>query len=339
MRQSGVTASMIVVFLLFSFIAGGEVSAAPCTKYYAFAVGKDHAYRLSTTTDGINIKTHVKDSLTGTWPLNAEITPDGSKVYAPGSIEYAPWLTVIRTNGFSITSYPVVPPPQFPSHVRIRPGSAEAWIGDINGNTVMVVDTATDEVRNWFTLPVNSNEYGIRGMEFNADGSTLYVALYNPGVLLAVDTVSLQLKAKLYLSAYFCGPIELSRDGRYLYVAAGSLFVIDTATNAVISQTSQPFAPIKDLVVSSDDATLYVGTYGGVTVVDTVLLLANPDGAIRAELPIGSVWGLSLTPDDYYLYAADTNGVFKIIDTRDLAVVENFNFAAYDVVASPVCEQ
>ena len=109
-----------------------------------------------------------------------------------------------------------------------------AYITNLASANVSVIDTATNTVI--ATIPVG---IGPRGVAVTPDGSKVYVTnvqLPNPSVVSVIATATNTVIATIPLGGESNG-VAVTPDGRKVYVAnsgSNNVFVIDTATNAVI---------------------------------------------------------------------------------------------------------
>ena len=94
-------------------------------------------------------------------------------------------------------------------------------------DSISVIDTASDAVI--ATIPVGDKP---SGLAVTPDGGSLYVMTAS-GVVEVVDTTLQTVVATISVGS--SGDIAITPDGARAYVAAGLVYVIDTATNAVVN--------------------------------------------------------------------------------------------------------
>jgi YVTN family beta-propeller protein len=124
--------------------------------------------------------------------------------------------------------------------------------------------------------------------------------------------------------------LRLSADGRMLYVAANGastaeLVVVDTQRNRVLS-TVEIGSPIRDIALSPDGATAYVGSCGPDfgTVLDVVDVRDARKCSVAATYKIGDIAGvvssLTLSRDGSRAYLVGDTGV-TVLSTRTHDVI------------------
>src|SRR5258707_96228 len=107
-----------------------------------------------------------------------------------------------------------------------------AYITNVNSNTLSVIDTVTNTVI--ATIPVGLNPFGVA---VSFDGSKVYFT--HVGGVSVIDTVTNTVVATIPvgLSSSCCGGVAVTPDRSKVYVVnsnANTVSVIDTATNTVI---------------------------------------------------------------------------------------------------------
>src|SRR5260370_10043794 len=108
-----------------------------------------------------------------------------------------------------------------------------AYITNVNSNTVSVIDTMTNTVI--ATIPVGLNPFGV---VVSFDGSKVYFT--HVGGVSVIDTVTNTVVATIPvgLSSSCCGGVAVTPDRSKVYIVnsiANTVAVIDTATNTAIS--------------------------------------------------------------------------------------------------------
>ena len=134
------------------------------------------------------------------------------------------------------------------------------------------------------------------------------------GVVEVVDTTLGTVSATISVGA--SGDIAITPDGARAYVAAGLVYVIDTATNAVVSPFPAETATIPNVTnnattvaISPDGTRAYVGMYtfnmtgGGFGAGGSVVLVDTASETVTGAINLGSLPGpIALTPDGSRLY-------------------------------------
>jgi len=193
-----------------------------------------------------------------------------------------------------------------------------------SGN-ITVIDTATYTVVGYVLLPVRG---GASDVALTQDGAFAYVTGDDRNVLV-VDTTSRTLVGSIRLDnpektvAYTFG-VAVSPDGAFAYVTAGSyLWVIDTATYAVVTRVEMDSRQDGKVAFTPDGAFAYVTSpfgAGNVSVIDT------QSHTVVALIPTGlSTQSVAITPDGAFAYVTAWGGAepgkVLAIDTKSHSVV------------------
>ena len=194
-----------------------------------------------------------------------------------------------------------------------------AYITNVNSNTVSVIDTVTNTVI--ATIPVGLNPFGVA---VSFDGSKVYFT--HVGGVSVIDTVTNTVVATIPvgLSSSCCGGVAVTPDRSKVYVVnsnANTVSVIDTATNTVIGSPIPVQLDPRGVAVAPDGSKVYVADeiafFGGtVSVIDTVT------NAVSATIPIGDppLGGVAVTPDGSKVYVTQVTTV-SVIDTVTNTVI------------------
>ena len=123
-------------------------------------------------------------------------------------------------------------------------------------------------------LPLEGSDPGDLGLAISPDGKTAYVAFSSVDVILMVDLRQGAVRSAIDVSAagVMLGSNQavLSADGKLLFVAnngTGNVTVIDTAQERV-KQVLPVAATYRDCLKASAQGKVYIGTGGGLAVVD-----------------------------------------------------------------------
>ena len=127
--------------------------------------------------------------------------------------------------------------------------ATRAYVTNQGANSVSVIDTASNRVA--ATIPVGASPSAIA---VTPNGEWLYI-LTGGGVVQVVDTVLRTVVAEIPTAGTAAGDIAITADGSKVYVAAGPVTVIDTATNTVVETFSEGSTGIE---LSPDGGRAYV---------------------------------------------------------------------------------
>jgi YVTN family beta-propeller protein len=205
----------------------------------------------------------------------------------------APTLTVIDAATDSVAA--VVALPGVPNSLAVAGDGARVYVGSQAVQSVTVIDGSTRSVLASWPLSAAPAALAVSG-----DGSRLY-ALLAGGVLQSFDTTTGVMLASLNLGGG--SGLAVSPDGATVFVAAGTLRVVQASTlTAVGSVSTGADHNITRVALSPDGSKAWVvhdiGIFsGGVSVIDT-----KSQGVI-ATSDVGSILGpIALAPDGSRAY-------------------------------------
>lgn len=180
-----------------------------------------------------------------------------------------------------------------PSALAVTPNSRRAYLVDVRGSQVAVVDTvkATQKLR----IPMGTMERpSLRpSAAVSRDGSRVYVGNTAKDHLFVIDTAADEITKDLFLD-FHPSDVAVRSDGRYVFVVGcrlscvdGTLRIIDTTTYATVGTVALKSVPT-GLVVSPDGSRAYVanGREATVTVVNLVTQAPLDDIQVGPE-PVG----------------------------------------------------
>ena len=314
----------------------------------------ENAYITNLVSANVSVIDTATNTVIATIPVGigqngVAVTPDGSKVYVTNV--NVPFVSVIDT-GTNTVIATIFVGGLSPFGVAVTPDGSNVYVTDSSRlGHVSVIDTGTNTVI--ATIPVGE---GPRGVAVTPDGSKVYVTnvqLPNPSVVSVIATATNTVIATIPLGGVSNG-VAVTPDGRKVYVAnsgSNNVFVIDTATNAVIGSPIPvglfPFGvavtPDGDRHAGKDEKEAQHGEAerdrhrrageheGGKVYVanrdnDNVSVIDTATNTVIATIPVGSFpLGVAVTPDGRKVYVANSgsNNVF-VIDTASnlvLAVV------------------
>jgi YVTN family beta-propeller protein len=182
------------------------------------------------------------------------------------------------------------------------------------------------------------------GIAVTPDGSKVYLANNSHyicgGGLNVISTVSNTVIKDIQPGSCFLRGVAVSPDGSRVYVAGnffpppsalGAVWVIDTATDTVITSVTVGFNPF-GVAVSPEGSKVYVTNYYGfsqppvdIVVGGSVSVIDTATNTVVDAIPFGGSrpLGLAVTPDGSKLYVAEasSNAVSVIDTTTNTALV------------------
>ncbi len=201
--------------------------------------------------------------------------------------------------------------------------AGQAYLTDLNANTISVIDTATDTV---IAQPdIGSNSYFAAGVLPN--GNFAYIGAFNPTRVVVLDTLTHAVVATVPVDSQPQGIAALPDSSR-IYVSnynSDSVSVIDTASHTVIATVPGIPRPY-GIVASPDGAKVFVAGQGSsVAVIDTATNLVET--TINVGAGAGAVT-VDISPDGSTLYAIVFGpSEVAVIDTATLTVTNSFTFS------------
>ncbi len=114
-----------------------------------------------------------------------------------------------------------------PFRIVLSPDGSRAFVANLTGPSISVVDLAARRVTQTFRVPVQPT-----GLAIAPDGNTLYVASQTQGLLTALDAASGATRGQL--AARLARDVAVSPDGRRVYVSTANA-VIAVDAQALVS--------------------------------------------------------------------------------------------------------
>jgi len=129
--------------------------------------------------------------------------------------------------------------------------------------------------------------------------------------------------------------VAVSADGSRAYVTnegSGTVSVIDTATNSVVSTITVGSLPTV-LAISPDGSQIYVDNYSS----GTVSVIDPTTNTVKATINVGGdPYGVVFSPDGSRAYVANDVGIVSVINTSTESVIDTINVGeAVGVAISP----
>ncbi len=162
-------------------------------------------------------------------PVGVAITRDGRTVYTAGC---RPICTPGFINMFDTATRrfgDAIAVEGNPFRIVLSPDDRLAYVANLTGPSVSVVDLVARRVTQTFRVPVQPT-----GLAINPTGDTLFVASQTGGQLTALDTATGATRAQL--AAPRPRDVAVSPDGRYVYLSTKSTVLVLDAQALVAAQ-------------------------------------------------------------------------------------------------------
>lgn len=230
--------------------------------------------------------------------------------------------------GAALVVSDTIPVGSAPQEVAFTPDATRAYVPNVIGNSVSVIDTALSSVSTTITGLTSPSAVGA--------GGNVAVAGVGSGSLGAavIDTAS---NTVLRTGSGLSGPIQgvaVSGDGTYSYMTSGTNLV--KVTNATLAVTASTAAATSytDVVLSPDESRAWVTSYNGGEV--TIFNTATMAVVNTITLNFGLI-GAAMAPDGATAYVADCQAGVIPINTTTFAVGATIsaNGCPWDVAVDP----
>jgi YVTN family beta-propeller protein len=204
-----------------------------------------------------------------------------------------------------------------PAHVALNPAGTVAYVANQTGESVSVVDVATNAVT--ATLPLTGAD--VYNLKVSPDGKRLYVTRQD-GTLYVIDAATLAI-LKTVTVGFGPNGLAFHPTQPILYVSAiqsGNVSVVNTNSYTVTNTYTVGGMPQR-IAVSPDGIELYVANeQSGLNIINLTT------GAISSVPLNGTAIGLVLTSTGDYVYVALANGgTVKVVDVGTRAVYRTIN--------------
>ncbi|MDB5007180.1 MAG: beta-propeller fold lactonase family protein [Mucilaginibacter sp.] len=232
-------------------------------------------------------------------------------------INNTPSIGLPASGGGDIASFTAVNTGSSPvtATITVTPvPSALAYIASYNGNSVSVVNTATNSIVS--KIAVGTNPIGVA---ISPDGSLVYITNQGAGSVSVINALTNAVAATIPVGDYPSG-ISVSPDGKTVYVANGgsnTISVINTATN-MVTATLSGFSEPGGVTVSPDGSKVYVANEGS----NDIAIINTTTNAVATNIPVGTYpIGITISPDGNSVYVVNgmSNSV-SVINTTTNAV-------------------
>jgi len=193
-----------------------------------------------------------------------------------------------------------------PVGVAVNPALHQVLVTNSNDNTVSVINTGTESVKN---PPIDLVKGGPEGVAVSPDGSLVYVTKNTDDSVSVINAATGGLITTIGVGFLPLG-VVVSPDGAKVYVAnnggTNTIQVIDVATNAIVPPDIQiggvPGAGPAGLAIKPDGTTLYATKLAGniVAVIDIATRI------VTHRIGVGTFpEGIAISPDGKRLYVAN----------------------------------
>jgi len=201
-----------------------------------------------------------------------------------------------------------------PRTVGVNPSGTRAYVASPEGNVVSVIDGESATVLHGVPVPGSP-----RGIAVNLAGTRAWVG-NDAGQIDVIDGVTGTLVDSIPTPNTSFNGADLNPQGTRAYFAAaefaGQMIVVDTATDAIVTNTVvSPSYPALGITVDPTGTRVYVTLqYGGaVAVVDATTNLVIDTIPLACELGCSETEGITVSPDGLTIYvAAGDDGVIVI---------------------------
>ena len=230
---------------------------------------------------------------------------------APNGTAYATRIgvaSVLRLDITRNTTAGTFPTDLWPYEITFNKSGSLAWATHAVDNTVAVIDAATHQVTDSWTMASQP----IR-LRLNSAETKLYVTHTNGTVAVVNPTTGEEVSPKITIGGVLNG-IALTPDGSRLWVAntRGLVREINTRTDAAARSISMGGVP-QDVVVSRDGSTLYVANEAGWVGAYNLATLAQVD-----SIPVNNAFGLGLSHHGALLWVTrGGDGMVSVYYTAD----------------------
>ncbi len=213
-----------------------------------------------------------------------------------------------------------IPVGSFPVRITMTPDRLKAFVCNGHSSNVSVIDTMAQT--NLATISVGE---GPGEEAVTPDGARLFV-VHQRGQhglgcpVYVIDTATYAVLNVVYLPGNWCKDILFTPDGRFAYVANQSHGEVDIIDTTTYAVTSIPAGAGSRRLCISPPADR---VYCANYVANTVTVVDTATKQLIANIPVGQrPRAIAITPDGREVYTANTrDGTVSVIDTNTLNVV------------------
>jgi YVTN family beta-propeller protein len=202
-----------------------------------------------------------------------------------------------------------------PQGAVVSPDGTRIYIGYASGETISVIDTATNRILKDITTGSYPCEIAL-----SPDGALAYVSNRSSHTVSVIDTATDRVLKNIQVETY-PSEIAVSPDGTRAYVChmmSGTISVIDTATDQVL--TSIFTGGADDIAVSPVGTRAYVRNYGE----HTVSVIDTATNRVLRNIPVGyNPNGVAVSPDGTRAYVLTDSETLLVFDTATDRILAN----------------
>jgi YVTN family beta-propeller protein len=275
--------------------------------------------------------------------MKRRLKGDGLKILRVGCIILVTFLlfsaVVSLHNQVQAQTVPAtIPVGQDPEDVAITPNGAYVYVTNLYGNSVSVINTATNTVTT--TIPVGINPYFAA---VTPNGAYVYVTNSGGNSVSVISTATNTVTATIPVGPDPFG-VAVTPNGAYVYVTnygGYTVSVISTATNTVTGTVNVGFGPIA-VAVTPNGAYAYVTNFlgdSGGNSESTVSVINTATNTVTTTIPVGiNPFSVAVTLNGAYVYVANSGDrSVSVISTTTNTVTETLNVGdtPTDVTVTP----
>ncbi|MEW9124419.1 MAG: cytochrome D1 domain-containing protein [Thermotaleaceae bacterium] len=191
-----------------------------------------------------------------------------------------------------------------------------AFIPNADDGSISIINTDTDELIKNIKVQSKLSD----GIASSRDGKWIYAGNYSKGELLIINVKTGKIKKKVQTGKNLHG-IDMTPDGKYLYLASGDLkegeeynyiSIFDTGKNKIINSIRTNSKSPSHIDFSHDGSLAYAANIMS----NEISLIDTKKMEIIATIPVGTIPNeVEASKDDKFLYVANVaDGTISIID-------------------------
>ncbi len=214
-----------------------------------------------------------------------------------------------------------------PASVAISHDGRRVFIGNQSGNSVSVINTATNTV----IATVSAGIFQPQGLAVTPDNAKVYVASSSNNTVSVINTATNTVTANVNVGFFPVG-VVVAPGGDKVYVANrdNTVSVISTSTDTVTASVPVGVQSA-GLTITPDGTRVYVANEGG----DSVSVISTATNTVTATVNLppfapNGPYGVAVTPDGSKVYVSTIGaGTVSVIDTATNAVIGSVNVGSF----------